>query len=186
MSAPSLNLFAHCASVCRAKRWTDLGRAPRRPWLSAAPEALVLSPLEEFVLPLGRGSSPLGKRYWEQELRAKATVSPAAEAGLLRLFRFRRPLSPLPLPADAVLAPPTRAWLDEREASRPLTRADLHSQNDETAAHVVAAGGGMQAVIDATGLHTRENVLGLIDPGILAHAFDNDALAHLLPPPVES
>jgi len=37
----------------------------------------------------------------------------------------------------------------------PLTRADLHSWNDETAAHVVAAGGGMQDVIAATGLRTR-------------------------------
>ena len=47
---------------------------------------------------------------------------------------------------------PYGAWLDERDARLPLTRAELHSQNDETAARVVAAGGGLQVVIDATGL----------------------------------
>jgi hypothetical protein len=62
--------------------------------------------------------------------------------------------------------------------------ADLYSQNDDTAARVVAEGGGMQAVIAATGLHTRENVLGLIDPAILKQALDNDLLAQVPPPPV--
>jgi hypothetical protein len=51
----------------------------------------------------------------------------------------------------------------------------LRTPNDEAAARVVAAGGGVQAVIDATGLGTRENVLNLIDPVILKQAFDNDA-----------
>jgi len=55
---------------------------------------------------------------------------------------------------------------------------------DELAARVVAAGGGMQDVIDATDLRTRENVLGSIDPAILVHAFDNDALARVQPPPL--
>ena len=63
----------------------------------------------------------------------------------------------------------------------PLTRADLHSQNDEIAARVVAAGGGMQEVIAATDLRTRENVLGLIDPAILVQALDNDLLAQAQP-----
>ncbi|MDQ3381344.1 MAG: hypothetical protein M3546_13690 [Actinomycetota bacterium] len=76
------------------------------------------------------------------------------------------------------------AWLDERDQREPLTRADLHSWNDETAARVVDAGGGMQDVIDATDLRTRENVLGLIDPEILTRAFDNDALALVQPPPL--
>ena len=69
------------------------------------------------------------------------------------------------------------AWLDERDARRPpLTRAELHSENDEIAAGVVAAGGGIQEVIDATGLRTLENVVGLIDPAIIKQAFDNDLL----------
>jgi hypothetical protein len=75
------------------------------------------------------------------------------------------------------------AWLDERDERRPLTRADLHSQNDETAARVVAAGGGMQDVIDATDLRTIENVVGLIDPAILKHAYDNDLLRQAQPRP---
>ena len=75
---------------------------------------------------------------------------------------------------------PTR----QRDARRPLTRADLHSKNDETAARVVADGGGMQAVIEATGLRTRENVVRLIDPAILKQALDNDVLEQAQPPPV--
>ena len=42
----------------------------------------------------------------------------------------------------------------------------------------------MQAVIDATGLRTRENLFGLIEPVILAHALDNDALAQARPSPL--
>jgi len=73
-------------------------------------------------------------------------------------------------------------WLDARDAAMPLTRVDLYSQDEETAARVVAAGGGMQAVIAATDLRTRENVLGLIDPAILVRALDNDLLEQVQPP----
>jgi hypothetical protein len=62
-----------------------------------------------------------------------------------------------------------------------LTRADQHSQNDDTAARVVAAGGGMQDVIDATDLRTVENVVRLIDPAILKQAYDNDLLRQAEP-----
>ncbi len=45
--------------------------------------------------------------------------------------------------------PPRRsaceAWLDERDARRPLTRTELRSANDERAAAAVEAGGGMEA-----------------------------------------
>ena len=68
------------------------------------------------------------------------------------------------------------AWLDERDARTALTPADLPSPNDDTAARVVASGGGMRAVIDATGLRTLENVVSLIDPAILKQALDNDVL----------
>jgi hypothetical protein len=74
------------------------------------------------------------------------------------------------------------AWLDERDARRPFTRADLYSRSDEIAAEVVAAGGGMQAVIDATNLRTLENVVRLIDPAILKQALDNDVLEQAHPP----
>ena len=73
-------------------------------------------------------------------------------------------------------------WLDERDASQPLTRADLHSRNDDIAARVVADGGGVQAVLDATDLRTLENVKNLIDPAILKRAYDNDLLRRPRPP----
>jgi hypothetical protein len=69
------------------------------------------------------------------------------------------------------------AWLDQRDARRLLSRAELHSQSDLTAAGTVAAGGGIEALIESTGLRTRENVLRLIDPAILEQAFRNDAAA---------
>jgi hypothetical protein len=71
---------------------------------------------------------------------------------------------------------PEEAWLDERDARQPLTRSDLHSRADETAAGVVAAGGGGEALIEATGLRTFENVARLIDPVIVRRALDNDSL----------
>ena len=58
------------------------------------------------------------------------------------------------------------------------------AKSDERAARVVAAGGGMQAVIEATGLRTLENVVHLIDPAILKQALDNDVLERALHPPV--
>lgn len=69
------------------------------------------------------------------------------------------------------------AWLDERDAGLPLTRADMRSRSDELAERAVASGGGIEGAIEATGLRTRENVLRLIDPAILVRAFDNEAAA---------
>jgi hypothetical protein len=114
----------------------------------------------------------LAVRRLEREVRRKAKQQAAAE-------RERRAAR------DQLAAGRSRrraggayaAWLDERNARLPLARADLHSQNDLTAARTVAAGGGMQAVIEATGLRTRENVLRSIDPAILEQAFQNDAAA---------
>ncbi len=74
------------------------------------------------------------------------------------------------------------AWLDERDARVPLTRADLHSGHDQTAAQVVAQGGGIQAVIDATDLRSLDNVVRLIDPAILTQAYDNDAITRVQSP----
>jgi hypothetical protein len=76
-------------------------------------------------------------------------------------------------------------WLDEHDARQPLTRAELRSQSDELAAQAVAAGGGVQAVIEATGLRTRANVLRLIDPLTLVQALDNDAASAALEPAEE-
>jgi hypothetical protein len=100
----------------------------------------------------------------EQAAREREQVRLAGAAERQTVSRSRRPRSDY------------AAWLDERDARIPLTRADLHSQNDETAARVVAAGGGMEDVIDATDLRTLENVVRLIDPAILKQAYDNDLL----------
>ena len=67
-----------------------------------------------------------------------------------------------------------RAIRRQTKEQAPL-RAELRSRNDELAARAVEAGGGVEAVIEATGLRTRENVLRAIDPAILVRAFDNDA-----------
>jgi hypothetical protein len=75
------------------------------------------------------------------------------------------------------------AWLDERDAPvEPLTRHDLHSQNDDIAEGVVAEGGGIREVIEATDLRTLENVANVIDPEILKRAYDNDRLRKRQPP----
>jgi hypothetical protein len=99
----------------------------------------------------------------EQAEREKAWRASAASAE--RALRQRPPRTSY------------EAWLDERDARMPLTRAELHSQHDVTAARVVAEGGGIEAVLDATDLRTLENVVGSIDPAILVRAYDNDALA---------
>jgi hypothetical protein len=65
----------------------------------------------------------------------------------------------------------------------PLTRADLHSQLDDIAAGIVAEGGGIRDVIEATDLRTLENVTNLIDPAILKRAYDNDLLRQAQPAP---
>jgi len=99
----------------------------------------------------------------------------AKEQAVLARARTRRA-------AAAASAPRPRrsayeAWLDEHDRRLPLLRADLHSRNDELAERAVEAGGGVEAVIEATGLRTRENVLRAIDPAILVRAFDNVASA---------
>jgi len=96
-------------------------------------------------------------REREGERRAAAVV--AEQAG-----RLRRPRNPY------------EAWLDERDRRRPLTRADLRCQLDDIAERVIGQGGGMQEVLEATGLRSLENVVKCIDPAILKGAYDNDAL----------
>jgi len=121
------------------------------------------------------------ERRQEQELRRKARKQAAAEREQAR--RARAAVAEI---ASRVRRPRTdhELWLDERDAAMPLTRVDLYSHDEETAARVVAAGGGMQAVIAATDLRTRENVLDVIDPAILVRALDNDLLEQVQPPPL--
>ena len=123
----------------------------------------------------------VAERRLEQEVRRKAREQAARERADVRRARavVAESSSPLRRPRD-----PYEAWLDGHDAPRqPLTRADLYSRNDEIAAGVVAAGGGMQAVVEATGLRTRDNVVSVIDPSILKQALDNDLLEQAQPPP---
>jgi hypothetical protein len=113
------------------------------------------------------------RRRLEREVRRKAREQVAAERKQARRARA----AALELSSRRRGArSPEEAWRDERDARLPLTRADLHSRADETAARVVAAGGGSEAVIDATGLRTFENVAQLIDPVIVTRALDHDSL----------
>jgi hypothetical protein len=118
------------------------------------------------------------ERRLEREVRRKAREQAAREREDARLSRtVVREIASRPRRARSDY----EAWLDERDARMPLTRADLHSANDEMAARVVAEGGGMQAVIDTTGLRTLKNVVNLIDPAILKQALDNDVLEQAPP-----
>jgi hypothetical protein len=119
-----------------------------------------------------------------------------AESNVTRPFRPRRPSRPAPWEqapgtfAGCPSAFPRRrvrsdyeTWLDEGEARLPPTRADLHSRSDEIAARVVAAGVGIEAVIEGTGSRRLENAAELLDPAILTRAFDNDSPGKQRRPP---
>ena len=73
------------------------------------------------------------------------------------------------------------AVLDRNDSRRPPTRADLYKPVDHQAEEAVDKGGGMQAVLEATGLHALKNVVNLIDPAILERARQNDAAAPSAP-----
>lgn len=116
------------------------------------------------------------ERRLEREVRRKAKAQAAIEleqaraaVGVTERARRRRPGTDY------------EAWLDERDARVPWTRADLHSGHDQTAARVVAEGGGIEAIIDATDLRTLDNVVRSVDPAILTQAYDNDAVAKTQP-----
>jgi hypothetical protein len=115
------------------------------------------------------------ERRIEQDVRQRAKEQAATEADQARVAaaiveRARRPRDDY------------ERWLNEHDARVPLTRAELHSGHDQTAAHVVAHGGGIQAVIEATDLRSLDNVVRLIDPAILTQAYDNDAIAKVQSP----
>jgi hypothetical protein len=119
------------------------------------------------------------ERRLKQEVRRKAAEQVAREREQERQFRADwaeyRSRRPVPYSDED-------AWRDERNAPGPAwTRADLHSRDDVTAARVVDAGGGLQAVIEATELRTLKNVADL-DPVILTRAYDNDRRERTRPP----
>lgn len=64
-------------------------------------------------------------------------------------------------------------WLDSRDAPRGLTSRQRYSANAWTAVEVVASGGGVEQVVEATGL-TRDHVLRRMDSQIARGAIAND------------
>jgi transposase-like protein len=108
-------------------------------------------------------------RRLERQVREKAREQAAERRALAHLSAAAA--------AHQRRRPDYEAWLDEHDARRPLTRSERGTAHDELADDVVAAGGGVDAVVETTGLRTRENVLRLIDPEILVRAFTNDVAA---------
>ena len=119
--------------------------------------------LRELAPAYGVAHTTLGRYFARPEvvrvLRAEQRAAAARRAAVRRLERE------------------VRRKARQQTAAERERRADLHSQSDLTAARSVAAGGGIEAVIEATGVRSRENVLNLIDPAILEQAFQNDAAA---------
>jgi hypothetical protein len=153
---------------------TTLGRYFERPELAKQ----VREAAKQLRAEAARRSAE--RRRLEREVRGKAREQVAAERKQARSARA----AALELSSRRRRAhSPEEAWLDERDARQPPTRADLYSRADEAAARVVAAGGGSEAVIEATGLRTLENVAQLIDPVIVTRALDNDSLAEQRRPP---
>lgn len=66
------------------------------------------------------------------------------------------------------------AWLDLHELPRDVVSTVNYSAHDRKALEVVASGGGVEQVIEATGLRSRENVFRL-DAQIMSCALKNDA-----------
>ena len=67
-----------------------------------------------------------------------------------------------------------RAARDSQLNAGGLSSRDRFSRNDELAAEAVTAGGGVEELIEATGLPTRLNVYESVDPQIVVAALGND------------
>jgi hypothetical protein len=117
------------------------------------------------------------ERRLELEIRRKAKEQAAAELAQARAAARTNERAQGRRPRTGY-----EGWLDERDARVPWTRADLHSTHDQTAARIVAEGGGIQAIIEATDLRSLDNVTRSIDPAILTQAYDNDAIAKVQSP----
>jgi hypothetical protein len=66
-------------------------------------------------------------------------------------------------------------WLDAHDAPRGLHSRARYSESDHVAETVVAAGGGVEQIIDATPLRGRENILRNIDAQIMRRGVENDS-----------
>jgi hypothetical protein len=66
-------------------------------------------------------------------------------------------------------------WLNLRDAPRGLSSRQRYSTSDDVAKTAVEAGGGVEQVMQATGLRGLEKVARNIDPQIMGDALANDA-----------
>ena len=150
---------------------TTLGRYFARPQVAAQlKEQTGLVRAERRAAQVERGA----ERKLVQEVRRRASAEAASErAHARRVAAARAQIVRRRPAARSALA----LRLDERDLARPPTRAELNSQLDDIAAQVVATGGGLEAIVEATDLRTRENVFRSINPAILVLAFAHDAAA---------
>jgi hypothetical protein len=121
----------------------------------------------------------VGERRLERQVRRRAEEQEAREKKRERLYRAQLSAwnSGRRFRGDSY-----EARLDERDAPRrPPTYADRHNTYDKEAQEVVAAGGGIQALLAATELPTLQAAADSIDPELLKQAFCNDALARAEP-----
>jgi lambda repressor-like predicted transcriptional regulator len=114
------------------------------------------------------------RRVSGESLRALASAYAVSHTTLSRYFA--RPQ------AAAQLREAERRLQAERRAlaTRRPTKLDP-SRLTHTAERAAAAGGGVQALIEATGLHTLANLLGSLEPALLEQAFANDELRAAAP-----
>jgi len=102
-------------------------------------------------------------RRLEQDVRRRAREDKARDR---RLETWRLPGGSQP--SDYI------DWLNLRDAPGGATSRQRYSRNDFAAAEIVDSGGGVEQVIDASGLRSRENVLRNIDAQIMGRALAND------------
>ncbi len=150
---------------------TTLGRYFARPE--------VVKQLREAVkLARAEQQAARARRFAEQKLEQKVRRQTREQAALERTQAGRVAAAHAKLARRRPVARSAyELVLDERDTARPPTRAELHSGSDDIAARVVDSGGGIEAILEATDLRTRENVFRSINPAILVRAFANDAAA---------
>jgi hypothetical protein len=111
-----------------------------------------------------RAAERTEKREAEADVRRRACEEARLDRELEAWYRSATPLA---------RASEYEVWLDQREAPRYLSSKDRVSVNDELGEKVVSAGGGVEEVIEATGLRTWQNVYRLVNPQILVRAMAN-------------
>jgi hypothetical protein len=109
------------------------------------------------------------RRAAGESLRVLAPAYGVAHTTLSRHFARRQAAAQL-RQAKRRLQAERRALAARRPAGRDPSRLT------DKAARAAAAGGGLQALIEATGLRTLENLLGSLEPALLEQAFANDEL----------